>query len=240
MAIIFGTADFDLLLDQPGENSFLFGLGGNDTIYGIDGDDTINGNQNSDSIAGGTGDDYAVGGKDGDTLNGEEGNDFLNGNLGSDLVQGDDGNDTLHGGRDGDILVGGSGNDLLSGDRGADFLTGVDLSFSAPGVGEIDTLTGGPGEDTFVLGDRIRIYYNDGISDTFGVAVINDFNPLDDFIQLSGSGNYSIAAAPGDYVGSAIYHHSTSAGFGSRSDVIAIFEGFFTLSLSADYIIQVT
>ncbi|AFY71391.1 type I secretion target repeat-containing protein [Thalassoporum mexicanum PCC 7367] len=240
MAIIFGTAGFDVLLDQPGENSFLFGFAGNDSIYGIDGDDTINGNQNNDSILGGEGDDFAVGGKDADTLDGEEGNDFLNGNLGSDLVLGGDGNDTLHGGKDSDILIGGGSNDLVNGDRGGDFLTGVDLSFSAPGLGEIDTLTGGSGEDTFVLGDRLRIYYNDGMTAAFGVAVITDFNPLDDFIQLSGSGTYSIAAAPTGYVGSAIYYHNTSAGFGPNSDVIAIFEDFFTLSLSADYIIQVT
>ena len=58
----------------------------------------------------------------------------------------------------------------------------------APQIGEQDTLIGGAGADRFSLGDRQRIYYDDGNANSSGeidFAVIRDFNSH--FLILSNS-----------------------------------------------------
>ena len=84
-------------------------------------------------------------------------------------------------------------NDLDSDDREAGYF--VEYS-SSPGAGEMDTLTGGASKDTFILGDKNAVYYDDGNPSTTGesdFALITDFDPNQDFIQLNGSAeNYSL------------------------------------------------
>lgn len=63
------------------------------------------------------------------------------------------------------------------------------------GRGEIDTLEGGQGSDTFLLGNANHIFYNG--EGTSNAAIIVDFNPNEDFIQLKSLDNASYVLAPG-------------------------------------------
>ena len=64
------------------------------------------------------------------------------------------------------------------------------------GYGEVDVLTGAAGSDTFILGDKNHVYYDDGNALTRGesdFALITDFDSNQDFIQLNGSADsYSL------------------------------------------------
>jgi Ca2+-binding RTX toxin-like protein len=120
--------------------------------------------------------DVIFGGIEGDRLSGGRGNDTISGNAGNDEIYGDDGNDVLNGGAGYDDLRGGNGNDTLQGTNS--------------GIGESDALRGGTENDLFILGDTTRVFYDDGFSTTQGTsdyAIIYDFNPTDDTIQLRGS-----------------------------------------------------
>ncbi|GCA85153.1 bifunctional hemolysin/adenylate cyclase [Microcystis aeruginosa NIES-2522] len=120
--------------------------------------------------------DVIFGGIEGDRLSGGRGNDTISGNAGNDEIYGDDGNDVLNGGAGYDDLRGGNGNDTLQGTNS--------------GIGESDALRGGTENDLFILGDTTRVFYDDGFSTTGGTsdyAIIYDFNPTDDTIQLRGS-----------------------------------------------------
>ena len=89
-----------------------------------------------------------------------------------------------------DILNGGAGSDRLNGGAGNDILNGADSASSTPGVGEVDILNGGAGKDTFILGDANAVYYSYGVTTgLLDVAIIEDFNPREDVIQLQGSAN---------------------------------------------------
>jgi hypothetical protein len=90
-----------------------------------------------------------------------------------------------------DTLIGLAGNDQLLGGGGKDTLIGVDPDSTQPNLNEIDRLVGGKGADTFVLGDRGQIFYNDGNAETRGIksyAAIADFGDQD-IIQLKGRAN---------------------------------------------------
>lgn len=95
-----------------------------------------------------------------------------------------------------DILNGGTGNDTLKGGAGNDTLNGVDSSSATPGIREVDVLKGGTGRDTFVLGDANASYYSYGVStNILDVAIIEDFDPNQDKIQLHGdASNYNLRA----------------------------------------------
>lgn len=93
------------------------------------------------------------------------------------------GNDYLFGSR-GDTLNGGPGNNYIDG--AADNIV---PNLRWRGVGEYDVLTGGPGNDKFVLGDRIGTYYEDA-NNTFGFALITDFDIGRDSITLAGLREY--------------------------------------------------
>jgi len=77
-----------------------------------------------------------------------------------------------------DGIKGGTGNDTLN------------------GFGGLDALWGGDGADRFILGDVTKNYYDDGNTTSPGTgdyAQINDFNTLQDVIQLKGSAsNYRL------------------------------------------------
>jgi Ca2+-binding RTX toxin-like protein len=135
-----------------------------------------------------------------DTLLGGSGNDYLDGGTGSNYLFGGSGNDTLKVLPDysrqarNNYLFGGSGNDTLFGGLHDDILIGVEANGLNPGVNEIDNLQGQRGVDRFVLGDSNNIYYDDRNTSTIGntdYALIVDFNPAEDKIQLQGlASNY--------------------------------------------------
>ena len=86
------------------------------------------------------------------------------------------------------------GNDTLQGGAGNDILNGANAGSSTPGAGQADILNGGAGNDTFVLGDKDAVYYSYGVTTSLlDVAIIEDFNPGEDVIQLKGgASNYSL------------------------------------------------
>jgi Ca2+-binding RTX toxin-like protein len=88
-----------------------------------------------------------------------------------DLVLGTARDETLKGVGGDDLLLGFDGSDYVAGGRGDDILAG--------GAGELDTLRGGPGADTFVFRDEL----DNGVREK---DVIQDFNPLEDAIDLGG------------------------------------------------------
>jgi hypothetical protein len=97
----------------------------------------------------------------------------------------------------------------------ADLLTGEGISTE---------LIGGNGVDTFLLGE--------GNVNPQGVAMIVNFNPTEDFIQLSGSANdYHLVPAPsGMPTGMAIVQSE-----GDRMELIALVQDVESLSLQESY-----
>ena len=178
-------------------NDQLNGTDQNDQISGLSGDDTISGGDGNDNLSGDGGGDSLLGGNGTDTLAGGDNNDRLFGGAGADLLNGGNNQDRLVGEEGNDNLVGGTDNDLLEGGSGDDTLLGADPSNLGVQLGEQDTLSGGEGMDLFVLGDKNQVYYDDRNSQTEGstdYALIQDFNPAQDKIQLKGDRNlYSLA-----------------------------------------------
>lgn len=168
----------------------LDGGAGNDVLYGdasvvaagataiATGDDVLRGGTGDDLIFGdfdvdGTGLGASVlrfeGGDD--TIDGGDGDDEAHGGAGNDSMDGGDGRDLLFGAWGDDSLIGGGGDDTFEGGAGNDVLT-----FAGSAEGErfgIDVAAGGEGSDTFRFVDG-------------GVAVITDFTPGEDRIDLSG------------------------------------------------------
>jgi Ca2+-binding RTX toxin-like protein len=126
-----------------------------------------------------------------------------------------------------------SGNNLsnnINGGGGDDTIGGVNAAGVTPGKGEVDTLTGGVGKDIFVLGSGSTVYYDDGdaeITGTADYALITDFNPAEDNIQLSGSvNNYRL---DNGISGQALYLDVPNS---TIDELIAIFQGSSGLDLS--------
>ncbi len=212
---ISGTRADDVLLGS-GRSQTLKGLNGDDQINAGDGDDTLNGGNGHDRLFGEGGDDW---------LFGEANNDYLDGG---------DGNDKLVGGRGNDVLVGGEGDDYLTGRTGQDILVGVLMG--GDGLREKDVLVGGSKGDLFVLGDRTRVFYDDGLSNTAGFAdyaFISDFKSKEgDRIQLHGAAaDYVLGAAPKEMEdGRGIYLLNTAVG---KDELIGIVRGNNGLSLES-------
>ncbi|MFQ3680326.1 MAG: hypothetical protein SNJ60_07465, partial [Pseudanabaenaceae cyanobacterium] len=189
------------------------------------------------TLNGTSGNDVLAGGMANDTIRGGAGNDYITGGDGNDSLFGESGNDRLYGGRGNDSVVGGTGNDILFGDLGNDTLIGVDLS-AGRGRGEIDRLTGGPGRDVFVLGTTAGVFYHDGNSNSSGTAdyaLIADFNPAEDFLQIRGSrSNYQLGSSPaGLPTGVALFLRE------AVPELIAIVQGVGSLDLNAGYFLTV-
>ncbi len=140
----------------------LFATPGNDFIYGWQGNDVLNGVD---------GDDILYGDEGNDSLTGGNGNDLLAGSQGNDTLNGEAGNNILYGGAGDDILIGGLGSDRLFGDGGSDTFY---LEWGA------DTVTGGKDKDTFILFPTL------GGSSLAEAAIIRDFSPLEDELELTG------------------------------------------------------
>ena len=200
-------------------NDTIFGDAGNDTLSGGAGNDTLSGDAGDDTISGGAGNDILNGGNGNDILNGGTGNDILNGGDGDDILNGDLGYDTLNGGLGHDTLNGGNGHDILSGGAGDDTLSGGNGNDTLSGGAGDDTLSGGNGNDTLSGGAGDDIL-NGGLgSDIFeftsgetGVDTIQDFNPGNDVIRLTGFGSITI---------SDINYNSASGELSVNNNVIA-------------------
>jgi FG-GAP repeat/RTX calcium-binding nonapeptide repeat (4 copies) len=208
-------------------NNTLFGTNLNDTMQGLDGNDHLFGLNGNDSLDGGNGEDFLDAGSGNDTLLGNTGNDQLFAGLGNDSVDGGSGKDLLYGGVGNDTLSGGSGEDTLQG------------SNSTTALGEIDVLTGGDGADTFVLGSYMGVLYDDQNITNDGskeYALITDFNPTQDVIQLAGQkGNYLLKAVPaglGLPMGTAIYLDKPGT---EPDELVGIVTGTLSLDLNASY-----
>jgi Ca2+-binding RTX toxin-like protein len=156
------------------------GDAGNDELYGDEG---------ADLMDGGTGHDLLHGGEDDDTVDGGDGNDLLYGAEGDDILTGGDGDDYLLGGFGSDEMSGGTGNDTLDGS----FSNGTG-AFGPLDQDAGDTLSGGEGDDHLFLGrgdigtggEGADIFESGSfIGEGGDAAVVTDFNPAEDRIQLS-------------------------------------------------------
>lgn len=166
-----------------------------DVIIGGRRSQTIESLKGDDLVTAGSGNDVVSGGRGNDQLFGEGNKDTLFGGANNDFLDGGNGNDELIGGLGDDELIGGLGNDSLTGGNGQDTLLGT--AIDGDGRREKDVLVGGAKADLFILGDRVRAFYDDGNSGTVGMAdhaLISDFKREEgDQIQLHGSAaDYSI------------------------------------------------
>ncbi len=148
-------------------------------------------------------------------------------------IIGDPENNILEGTIDNDTILGLAGNDTLNGSEGNDILQGSSLTTA----GEIDILTGGTGSDTFVLGTPARVFFDDGNDTSDGTgdyALITDFNPNVDVIQLGWSkDNYILGAVPeGLPDGTAIFLDKPGD---EPDELIAIVQGVTGLDLNQSY-----
>jgi len=148
-------------------------------------------------------------------------------------IIGDQENNILEGTTENDTILGLVGNDTLNGSEGNDILQGS----SSTTAGEIDILTGGTGSDTFVLGTPARVFYDDGDDTSDGAgdyALITDFNPNVDVIQLGWSkDNYILGAVPdGLPDGTAIFLDKPGD---EPDELIAIVQGVTGLDLNQSY-----
>ena len=174
------------------------------------------------------GDNLVFGNQGNDTLSGNQGNDTLFGNQGDDLLRGGQDADLILGGNGDDQLFGDLGRDSLSGDLGNDTLTGAGLD-SLRGAGEIDTLTGGAGSDLFVLGSSSGAFYsntnnlNPGLGD---YAVITDFNPTDDRLQLATGATYVLGTTTVDANALGLFiDNDGTAGLSGGDELIGVLRG---------------
>jgi len=171
---------------------------------------------------------------DASVIKGTQRNDVLRGNNQAQTFNGLNGNDTIRAGGGNDELLGGGGNDKLLGQSGRDILIGANTSGNKPGFRERDILIGGGDRDLFVLGDRRKVFYNDGIANSVGksdYALIQDFNKNSgDKIQLKGrASNYRIGSAPrGTSNGQGIFLKT-----GRQDELIGIVKGNNGLSLQS-------
>jgi Ca2+-binding RTX toxin-like protein len=251
---LWGNGGNDRLLGGPGID-LMVGETGNDTLLGGDDRDVLFGNQNddrlegeggSDSLYGGQQNDQLLGGLDSDLLSGNlgndtlfggEGNDFLFGNQDDDVLDGGNGNDSLYGGKNNDLVLGGLGSDRLEGGLGNDTLNGAS---EGNGTGTIDTLVGGADGDRFILSSSTLVYYNDNNDAQAGLgdyALIADFDPSVDFIQLEGSADrYLLGASPISNLNStAVYLDTNNDGLLNLTDEFIADISGSGLSLTASY-----
>ncbi|MGL5880634.1 MAG: beta strand repeat-containing protein, partial [Xenococcaceae cyanobacterium] len=122
-------------------------------------------------------------------------------------------------------LTGDASNDTLSGGSGNDRLVGTNAT--SKGVNEIDRLLGNLGNDVFVLGTNTTSFYDDGNNTNKGIndyALIVDFNPANDAIELFGSNSYYLATNPiNTPVGMGIFiDNDGTSGVSSKDESIAI------------------
>lgn len=234
------AGDGDDLVDGESGDDVIFGNFGNDTLTGGNGLDLIQAGEGNDQVFGGNGKDRLFGESGSDTLYGEKNNDVIDGGDGEDLIYGGLGNDNLFGGLGSDFLYGevgndaingSNGNDLIDGGQGNDLLMGGGFSVSFPDFFEVDTLTGGLGKDTFILGNANQVFYDDlNVLSTgeFDYAVITDFNPNQDVIQLYGSSEFYSLDFYTTQLGTVEAVLIYDSGVTARGEIIAQLQGVTT------------
>ena len=163
--------------------------------WGTADDDIIDGDATHDLVDGGDGNDYVTGNLGDDSLTGGLGDDHLVGGSGNDFLSGDDGDDTLEGGWDDDTLIGGIGRDLLNGGGGNDLMDGRDADDG------FDYLNGGAGDDVLLAGRGDHLNGGTG-ADTFSILsdgdnVIDDFDPANDTLEITYTGEAPLLTATG-------------------------------------------
>ena len=104
-----------------------------------------------------------------------------------DLELGSRSSDKLKGSKKSETMIGAYGDDTLDGGGGKDKIIGA-CPESGGGKNEIDEMTGGQDKDVFVLGTEDGVLYDDGKKKNGkkDYAVITDFNPKQDSMQLHG------------------------------------------------------
>jgi hypothetical protein len=109
------------------------------------------------------------------------------------------------------------------------------------GRNSVDVLMGGTGRDRFWLGDATMVFYDDGQPNQPGLrdyALIKDFRPGEDMIQLHGSrSQYLLGASPIRRIqGTGLFLDTDRNGVLNRQDeLIGIVEGTQRLNLGASY-----
>ena len=153
--------------------------------------DIVYGSNSHNAIAGQDSNSYLVGLNGHDTIEGAEGDDYLDGGVNDDLLFGGIGHDTLIGGHGNNSLVGGYGDDIFIGGNGRDLIEG------------------GNGRDLYIVGDENRIYYNE--RPWYDRAIIQDFQPAQDTIQLNGqASDYNVRAIGIEGIsGTGIFHNNS-------------------------------
>ncbi|MCA2686159.1 MAG: VCBS repeat-containing protein, partial [Microcystis sp. M046S2] len=225
-----GNTGNDTLYTTDTRNVFLSGEAGNDKLTGNSGNDWLIGGEGADQIIAGAGDDLLYIDAQDTKIDGGDGTDIAivttpNGitlDLGTtklEMALGNDGNDTFTNSSAFSVTIdGGKGDDSIQG---------------GTGKGEIDTFTGGIGRDTFILGDKTWIGYDDGNITSAGdndYALITDFNLTDDIIQLNGSSSDYLLTVSG--ANTNLYINKPG---NEPDELIAIINNNKALSLTASY-----
>ena len=90
------------------------------------------------------------------------------------------------------------GPDNITGTATDETIRGVPINSILRGTGTVDKLTGGGGTDSFVLGDSLGVFYNDGkptVPDTKDIAWITDFSAGDKIILHGNAADYRLISA---------------------------------------------
>ena len=158
-----------------------------------------------------------ISGTDGpDTLDGTDLDENIFGFDGKDVINGNGGDDCLFGGAESDTVTGGDGDDTING-----------TDSIAIGFHEEDIVTGGAGADRFIAGDADNFYYIGNGNDD--CVVVNDFNTVEDILQLHGAAsNYQAAELNGDTF---IYKTLDGGGF----DLVALLKGVNETDLNSSF-----
>ncbi len=173
--------------------------------------------------------DIVYGSNSNNTITGTDQNSYLVGLNGNDILEGKGGNNYLDGGDGDDTLLGGAGNDTLVGGNGRNHLVGGDGDDTFIGGYGQDLIEGGNGRDIYIIGDENQVFYTKYT--WFDHAIITDFDPKQDIIQLHGqAGNYEIRNANSQGInGTGIFY---------KNGMVALVAGIApnNFSLNGDYI----
>ena len=178
----FGNAskgEYSLYMDRLSSTNVELGDGGDD--YLADTGERVLCGKGNDDVTVGAGD-FGV------TLLGEQGDDLLTGSTNLDYISGGIGNDTINGGGGSDHLFGDAGNDIITGSDNFDDIRGGTGIDTINGQGGSDLIFGGRGQDFLTGGAGFDSFYLKSVADSVrgaGRDIITDFNPADDFINLS-------------------------------------------------------
>ena len=215
-------------------------------LHGGSADDTLT--RNNGNLSGEAGNDTLI--LEGlGSIYGGDGDDTLIGGDGDNVLFGDDGNDVLIGSEGQDVFIGGDGEDLfVLGTADEIFYNDADESFTgiANAIANqanknnngVDPLTGAQNGNALVNGNGANVSSNGNSVDVFSSSeyvLIEDFNILEDTIQLYGEADdYILGSSPdgsGDraiyFDGNGVYNHS--------DNLIGIVQSDHELSLTESY-----